>query len=282
VPERFASIGVVGSANADVIVRCHTLPRPGETILGGDLLLVPGGKGANQACAASALGGSVEFIGAVGNDGNGELLRESFAKHGVGTSFLRSSSQPTGTALIAVEDSGENLIVVAPGANNDVSLEAVDWSKFDVVISQMEIQASVVLEAARSAKRFILNAAPISEIADELLSECDVLIVNETEAQAINLNRVPFSVVTYGKNGAACFEFGSELVRAAAPRVDVVDSVGAGDTFVAAYALRFALGESPTECLHYAVIAGALATLNPGAQGAPPTHEEVLTWLLPA
>ncbi len=281
-PEQFASIGVVGSANADVIVRCHTLPRPGETILGGELLLVPGGKGANQACAAAALGGSVEFIGAIGEDGNGELLRDSFSKHRVGTRFLRNSHQPTGTALIAVEDSGENLIVVAPGANSDVSLVDVDWSKFDVVISQMEIKPEVVLEAARSAEKFILNAAPISEVSDELLDECDVLIVNETEAQSINLNRVPFSVVTYGKNGAACFEFGTELVRAAAPRVEVVDSVGAGDTFVAAYALRFALGESPTQCLHYAVIAGALATLNPGAQGAPPTHEEVLSWLQPA
>ena len=281
-PERFASIGVVGSANADVIVHCHTLPRPGETILGGELLLVPGGKGANQACAAAALGGSVEFIGAVGNDGNGELLRDSFAKHEVGTSYLHLSSQPTGTALIAVEDSGENLIVVAPGANNDVSLDGINWNKFDVVIAQMEIKPEVVLAAAQSAKKFILNAAPISDVSDDLLRECDVLIVNETEAQSINLNRVPYSVVTYGKNGAACFEYGTEIVRAAAPRVEAIDTVGAGDTFVAAFAVRFALGESPADCLHYAVVAGALATLNPGAQGAPPNHEEVRQWLQPA
>lgn len=281
-PDRSASIGVVGSANADVIVHCHTLPRPGETILGSDLLLVPGGKGANQACAAAALGGAVEFIGAVGNDGNGELLRQSFAKHGVETNYLHESSQPTGTALIAVEDSGENLIVVAPGANDDVNVDSVDWTKFDVVIAQMEIRPEVVLRTAKFAQKFILNAAPISEVSDELIAECDVLIVNETEAQSINLNRVPYSVVTYGKNGAACFEFGTELVRAAAPRVEAVDTVGAGDTFVAAFALRFALGESPAECLHYAVVAGALATLNPGAQGAPPTHEEVLQWLQPA
>ena len=280
--ESFASIGVVGSANADVIVRCHTLPRPGETILGGELMLVPGGKGANQACAAAALGGGVEFIGSLGDDGNGELLRSSFAKHGVGTKFLRMSQLPTGTAIIAVEDSGENLIVVAPGANHDIALEEVEWSLFDVVIAQMEIKPEVVLQAAKSAQTFILNAAPITEVADELLNECDVLIVNETEAESINLNRVPYSVVTYGKNGAACFEFGTEIVRAAAPRVEAVDTVGAGDTFVAAFALRFALGESPAECLRYAVVAGSLATLNPGAQEAPPTHEEVLAWLQPA
>lgn len=278
-PDRIASIGVVGSANADVIVRCHTLPRPGETILGSDLLLVPGGKGANQACAAAALGARVQFIGSLGDDGNGEVLRSSFSRHGVGTSFVGRSQLPTGTALIAVEDSGENMIVVAPGANSQISLAGISWDGFDVVVAQMEISPETVLEAARSAKKFILNAAPISEISDELLNECDVVIVNETEAESINLNRVPFSVVTYGKHGAACFEMGTEIVRAAAPRVEAIDTVGAGDTFVAAYALRYALGESPSECLHYAVVAGALATLSPGAQEAPPTHEKVLEWL---
>ena len=276
-----ASVGVVGSANVDLVVRVRSLPLAGETVLGDDLRQLSGGKGANQAAASAVLGAATTFIGAVGSNANGTWLIDQLAQRGVRTEEVRRSSQPTGTALIVVDDAGENTIVVAPGANATLSLDGTDVAAFDVVLAQLEIPLDTVVDAARRAKRFVLNAAPARDIPDELLERSAVVIVNETEAAHIDVSRVSHLVVTLGARGAQYLIDGVVVATAQPPAVDVVDTVGAGDTFCAAFCVQLALGASPQEALSYAVTAGALATLNVGAQGSLPTHEEVLAWLPP-
>jgi ribokinase len=273
------SVGVVGSANVDLVVRVRSLPQPGETVLGTDLAQYSGGKGANQAAACATLGATTTFIGAVGNDAHGQWLTSQLESRGVLTSKMSTSSSPTGTALIVVEESGENTIVVASGANNTLKVTGVDIESFDVVVAQLEIPLETVLGAARRANVFILNAAPARELPEELLALCDVVIVNETEAEMVSPSDVRRLVVTLGAKGADYYENGVLTASAQPPKVTPVDTVGAGDTFVGAFAVKYAQGASPSDVLSYATCAGALATLKEGAQGSLPTNEEVLTWL---
>jgi len=277
-----ARVAVVGSANVDLVVRVRSLPLAGETVLGDNLLQLPGGKGANQASACAELGATTFFIGAVGGDATGDWMTEQLQRHGVHTDYLAQVAEPTGTALIVVDEFGENTIVVAPGANSRTAVHHVDLGTFDVVMAQQEISTDTVLAAARQAQRFVLNAAPSRPISAELLAECDVVIVNETEVAHVDRNVISHLVVTLGAKGAQYLIDGVVVADAAPPTVTPIDTVGAGDVFCAAFAVRFALGDSPQEILQYAVTAGALATLAPGAQGALPTHEEVMKWLPPA
>ena len=273
------SVGVVGSANVDLVVRVRSLPLAGETVLGEDLQQFSGGKGANQASACATLGASTSFIGCVGTDGNGEWLRSQLAQRGVQTDLVQRSARPTGTALIEVDDGGENTIVVAQGANAELELVSGSLQGFDVVLAQLEVPLETVIAAANESTCFILNAAPSRDLPQSLLDLCDVVIVNETEAAFVRPDQVKRLVVTLGAKGAVFYEDGLEVASAAPPSVTPIDTVGAGDTFCGAFALKYAQGATPKEVLEYAVTAGALATLGVGAQGSLPTNEEVMKWL---
>ncbi|MEW1848375.1 ribokinase, partial [Nonomuraea angiospora] len=178
---------VVGSANADLVVQVERHPAPGETVLGSELAVHPGGKGANQAVAAARLGARVALLGRVGADGHGRLLRESLERDGVDLGHLRDTAAASGIAMIAVGPRGDNSIIVAPGANARLTegdvLDAAPLLRSAPVVSlQLEIPLPAVLAAARLARRAVLNLSPALPVPDELLALCDPLVVNEHEA----------------------------------------------------------------------------------------------------
>jgi ribokinase len=285
---------VVGSANVDLVVPVPRHPGPGETVLGGDLVRAAGGKGANQAVAACRAGGArTTFVGAVGRDESGELLLASLSSAGVDTTPVVRADAATGTALISVGPAGENVIVVAPGANARLTVGAevaARLAEADVVLAQLEVPVATVVDAARARRpgaRLVLNAAPSRPIPTELWDEVDVLVVNEHEAgdlvgpadaarpgadacAAALLDRVPAVVVTLGARGCLVAERGRPATRIAAPRVDPVDATGAGDTFCGVLAAHLARGAALTDAARVAVVAGALAVTRPGAQDAVP------------
>jgi len=272
-------VAVVGSANVDYVARVASLPRPGDTVLGGDLLTLMGGKGANQAAAAATLGATVRFVGAVGNDAAGAAVRANLTARGVDVSRLATSTTATGTALITVDDAGENVIVVSAGANADVGVCAADVAGCTVALAQLEIPTATVEALLDTGVPVILNVAPPRVLPEGILARCAVVIANEAEAAAVDCERAPVLVVTKGAAGAVLYVDGLLVDAVAPPAVTPVDTVGAGDAFCAAFATQFAQGRDLHEALRYAVIAGSLATLAPGAQGALPTDQEVRTWL---
>jgi ribokinase len=269
---------VVGSANVDYVTTVATLPVAGETVLAGDLVTTPGGKGANQAVAIAKLGGHARFIGKVGTDAAGDWTLNSLQNQGVDTSHVGRSSRPTGSAFITVDAAGENTIVVAPGANAEVNVTESDVADAEVVVAQMEISPSTVEAAIELAPRMVLNLAPARQLPMAALQKCAAIIVNETEAQSLDLSALPLVVVTLGAQGAALYRHGEQASTATPPRVTPVDTVGAGDAFVGAFAMRLALGDTEDLALRYAVVAGAIATQKVGAQASLPTHQEILTW----
>ncbi|MGD0054489.1 MAG: ribokinase [Acidimicrobiales bacterium] len=274
-PDAGPRLGVIGSCNVDLIVRCRRLARPGETVVGDDVVRLPGGKGANQAAALAALGADVSLLCSVGQDEDGEWLLRALRGRGVNVDLVRRSPRPTGAAFITVDDAGENEIVVSLGANADLELGDVDLGRFDVVLAQLEIAESIVAAAAQRSPTFVLNAAPARPVSAETLAHCAVVIANEVEAESLELSGIEHCVVTMGERGAAHYALGREVARCVAPRVTPVDTVGAGDVFCAAYALQFARGASALDALRFAVVAATLATRAQGAQGALPTREEV-------
>jgi ribokinase len=269
----------VGSCNVDYVVRVAHLARRGETVRGSDVVRQPGGKGANQAVAAARLGANVDMIGCVGADADAELVLATLAEAGVDVSGVSRSPRPTGAAYISVDDAGENTIVLSPGANADLDLSRRALESYDVVLAQLEAPVEAIIEAARRSRRLVLNVAPIVALAGEVLSQCAVVIANELEAESLDVARLGHVVITQGERGARHLRFGREVARATPPRVSARDTVGAGDAFCAAYAVRYAQGADAVDALTYAVVAGALATRASGAQGSLPTDEEVRAWL---
>ena len=272
-------MGVVGGCNVDLVVRCAHLPRPGETVLTGDIVRLPGGKGANQAAAAAHLGAIVSLVSSLGSDEAGDWMAGVLEGHGVDTSLTRRSMRPTGTAFITIDEHGENQIVVASGANAELDVSTVDFSVFDVVLAQLEVSTAVVEDVARRARRLVLNVAPARDVASDTLAHCAVVVANELEAERLELASLEHCVVTLGERGAVHYRRGREVARADARKVEPVDTVGAGDVFCAAYALAYAREVSPAAALEFAVGAGSLATLALGAQGALPSEQEVRQWL---
>lgn len=245
---------VVGSINLDFVVRLERLPRPGETVTARDFARLPGGKGANQAVAASRLGAKVTMVGAVGDD---ELAAEALSGlNAAGVELHVERRGQTGVALIYVDGAGENEIAVFPGANAELTPRAVEGA----VVCQLEIPDAVVLAAAASAGFFVLNAAP----ARVLDLEPDLLVVNELEREVFSRGKLV--AVTHGAEGATLFEDGREVARAVAPRVEVVDSTGAGDAFTAALVVSLLEGLDRQEALERACAVGADAATRVGAQ----------------
>jgi ribokinase len=254
---------VVGSINLDLVARVQRLPRAGETLVGHDFVRVPGGKGANQAVAAARLGAHVRMVGAVGDD---PLAEEALVGlHDAAVELELTRTGTTGIALILVDDAGENQIVVVPGANAHVSPS----SPGGAVLCQLEVPEGVVRAAANGAAFFALNAAPARPV--EL--EPDLLIVNRLEREVVSRGKLV--AVTYGAEGAALFENGTEVARATPPHVEAVDGTGAGDAFAACLVVSLLEGRDRGDALARACAAGAIAASRFGAQPSLPTADDV-------
>jgi ribokinase len=267
------SIAVVGSINLDLVGRCERLPRPGETLTGAAFERVPGGKGANQALAATRLGADVAMVGAVGIDPFADEALALLAEGGVDLGGVRRVGEPTGVALIVVGDDGENQIVVAPGAN--AAVETTDGLEAaDAVLCQLEIPVATVVEATRRARFICLNAAPAVEFPEGLLDDVDLLVVNRYEQEAVG-QFDGLTALTLGAEGAVLLERGEEIARATPPTVEAVDGTAAGDAFTACLLVSLLEGRPRDEALTRACAAGALAASRPGAQPSLPTAAEV-------
>jgi ribokinase len=261
-------ITVVGSANVDLVARCERLPRPGETLTDATFERIPGGKGANQAVAAARLGADVRFVGRIGTD---DLVLRSLEREGVDTSAVRRDDGESGVALILVDAEGENVIVVAPGANARLEPADVEVGEADAVLCQLEIPLETIAAAAAGAPFFCLNAAPAKAIED---LEPDLLVVNRYEYEIVGA-RGKLVALTLGAEGAVLIEGGEEVARAAPPRVDAVDGTAAGDAFCAALVVSLLEGRACEEALARACAAGAVAASRRGAQPSLPTAAEI-------
>lgn len=290
---------VVGSLNMDLTVPVTRLPGRGETVAGAAVVRAAGGKGANQAVAAARLGARVRLVGQVGDDALGRELLAAVAGEGVDVSGVRQVPAATGMAMIVVEDGGENMITVAPGANSLFHLTGQDFSATapgiglglataDALLLQLEIPVATCLAAARQAQAHgvpvILNAAPYTEALHDLLPLVDLLIVNESEADALCGGGADPAALTALGPRAAVVTLGGRGARGRDAwggfevpsfQVPVVDAVGAGDTFCAQLALAHAAGLPLAEAVRRACAAGALATTAHGAQTAMPTGNQV-------
>jgi ribokinase len=258
----------VGSANVDLVARCERLPRAGETIGNAEFERVPGGKGANQAVAAARLGAETRFVGRIGVD---DLVLRSLEREGIDTSGVIRELGESGVALVLVEASGENVIVVAPGANARLTPAEVEVGAADAVISQLEIPTATVLAAAAQAPFFCLNASPAGAGLD---FEPDLLVVNRLEYEAIG-PRTGLVALTLGSEGAILLDEGREVARARPPAVQGVDGTAAGDAFCAALVVSLQEGRERGEALRRACAAGALAASRAGAQPSLPTAGEI-------
>jgi ribokinase len=268
---------VVGSINLDLVAKAERLPRPGETITGATFSQIPGGKGANQAVAAARLGAQVCLVGKVGDDAFAPAAAVELENAHVDLSRVkRSTSQPTGIALITVDASGENEIVVAPGANSDLRPEDLDLPDCDGVLCQLEIPLETVEAVSELAPdNFFLNAAPAR---DGKLPAADLTIVNRYEYEVL-AHKDGLVAVTYGAEGAALLDGGVEVARAAPPPVEAVDGTAAGDAFTACLVVSLLEGREREEALQRACVAGALAASRFGAQTSLPTAAEVDAFL---
>jgi ribokinase len=269
-------IAVVGSINADLVVQMPKLPGRGETVSSAEPAWFPGGKGANQAVAASRMGGNVSMFGAIGADEPGQMCLSALKQSGVNVDAVVTALSPTSTALVMVEHSGENQIVVADGANQYASFDAAQISAADAVIVQFEIPESVIVEVGKAAKGiFCVNAAPVRELSTELASLIDVLIVNEHEFAQLGEPKSGLVIVTAGANEVVAFQNGEVVAKSQPPKVEALDTVGAGDTFVGAFVVAYASGKTIPDALDLACAASALSTLKLGAQSGMPTASEV-------
>lgn len=299
-------IAVVGSVNMDLVFRTPRMPAVGETMHGHEFCQIPGGKGANQAVAAARQGAEVSFIGAVGNDGFGEFSQACLAKEGIELSHLATiNGVATGVAGILVEDSGNNSIVLAAGANARVSVAQVESASIAIsaaklLLCQLETPLATVERAIQIAHQHqvgvILNPAPAQDLCDDILQLVDYLVVNETEAsqlshitvtdqhtaksasQALLKRGVGTVLLTMGEHGVIITDkTGSQFI--AAIKVDVVDTTAAGDTFVGAFAVGLANGLSVLDASGEAQYTAALTVTKLGAQTSIPHRQDVLEFM---
>jgi ribokinase len=278
------NVVVIGSVNLDLSATVARLPAPGETITGATLSRFPGGKGANQALASRRLGAHVQLVACVGNDAAAVEALAMLREGGVDLSRVQVlEDSQTGVALICVDPAGENQIVVAPGANAAMDPGALMLEPADALICQLEIPADVIARAANEFQGFFCaNLAPAKEIDARVLQRADLVIVNETEAAWYGETLEACGglvATTYGANGASLRKGGTVIAEAQPPRVEAVDTVGAGDAFTAALTVALVEGQEPDAALRFACAAGAAAATRAGAQPSLPTREEVETLL---
>lgn len=276
---------VVGSVNLDMSASVSRLPAPGETVTGATLQRFPGGKGANQALAAKRLGADVSLIACVGDDSTADEALALLKREGVDLSHLIiDDRQPTGVALISVAGTGENCIVVAPGANAVLSLDKVSIPAADALICQLEVPGEAIAKAADAFDGlFCINLAPARDIDSQIIERADVVVVNETESDwyGDRLSLCKGIVVrTYGKDGAEMYQDNQIIAATNAPAVDAIDTTGAGDTFTAALVVALAEKTSHLDALRFACAAGSLATTKRGAQPSLPLRAEVDSMLM--
>ncbi len=304
---------VIGSLNMDLVMEMDRVPSQGETILGRGFRTIPGGKGANQAVAASRLGGHVRMAGCVGSDGFGRILLENLSQDKVDTSFIhRLPDVPTGVAMILLEG-GNNRIMVAPGANGCLLPEQIDALEpvmrgCCILLIQLEIPMPAVQHAIRLARRngliVLLNPAPAATLPEDMLRQVDILTPNETECAALSgmpttalrpdgsrdvaaslvlagkallhlvESGVPQVVVTLGEDGVL-FNQGREVVHRTVPKVCVVDTTAAGDSFSGALAVALSEGSDISDAIDFANVVGTLTVMKAGAQTSLPTRAEV-------
>ena len=282
---------VFGSIALDIVQSVPRLPRPGETMLTADYVMLPGGKGANQALAAARAGGDVSFVASIGDDDFGRRALTNLELAGIDLSGIIEHTRPTACATISVDSSGENQIVVSSGANLETTADQLEPEEGDFVLQQMEIPLAEVWRGIECAKangaKCILNAAPFQPIPPEFLGKLDVLIVNEIEAQMLAdslvlrgeelssvcaqiQNKYDITVVlTLGANGALAFSSDERLQISSLP-VCAIDTVGAGDAFVGAFVAAMSWQFKLDECMAWGTVAGGLACTKPGAQDGIP------------
>jgi len=299
-------IVVVGSSNMDLVVKSERIPAVGETILGGDFIMVPGGKDANQAVAAAKLGAQVCFIAKLGEDVFGAQSLANFKKEGINTNHIQQTQDaPSGVALIMVDDKGENSIVVAPGANLKLSPEDVRAARTEIeaagaVVAQLEVPLDTIQCAAELANSssvpFVLDPAPARELPPELLAMVDVLTPNETEAQILTgievtdedsareasknlLKRgVKAVILTLASKGFVLAD-SDQTKYVAAHNVQAVDSTAAGDAFTGSLAVGIAQGKPLLDAASFANYVAALSVTRMGAQSSMPTLQEVRSFM---
>ncbi len=300
-------IYVIGSSNTDMVIKAETLPKPGETVLGGTFLMNAGGKGANQAVAAARLGGSVTFVANVGNDIFGKQAIQQFQREGIDVSFVTTDTvHPSGVALISVDQKGENSIVVAPGANSQLDIRKVENALHGIMspailLLQQEIPMETVeyiLEYADS-KNFqvILNPAPANKLNENVFKHIFLITPNESEAElltGIEVSKVESAekaadvlhakgvknvVITLGNKGAYLSSPGIRKMIAAPP-VTAQDTTAAGDCFSGALAVAISEGVEIDKAVAFACKAAAISVTRMGAQSSLPKRNEVNELLL--
>lgn len=273
-------ITCVGSVNLDFIATAKTLPAPGETVTGARLARHPGGKGANQALAARRLGAEVALVAATGADEMAEDALALLRAGGVDLSNVQAvNGEMTGVALIAVSADGENQIIIASGANTALRPEDTALAPIQHMIGVLEISPQTLLAAAEAATGIVvLNLAPAMTVPDALLARADVLVVNETEAEwygdALH-QQDALIAITYGSKGAALLKQGKQIAFAPSPKIDAIDTVGAGDTFTAALTVALIEDMDNEAALNFACAAAALACTKRGAQPSLPHRAAV-------
>ena len=274
------SITVIGSVNLDLVATAPRLPVPGETVTGATFARHPGGKGANQALAASRLGANVRLVGRVGDDAMAEEALALLRSGRVDLSAIATDPDaPSGVALIAVDATGENIIVVAPGSNARLAPDNVPTVTSDALIAQLEVPNDAIAAAVASFAGFVtLNLAPARPVPDTLLQRADLIVVNETEAAFYGsaLDACPGRIaVTLGAHGARLSRKGELSADATPPAIAAVDATGAGDAFVAALTVALIEGQTDATALRFACAAGALAATTAGAQPSLPMRAAV-------
>lgn len=291
----------IGSSNTDMVIRSQRLPRPGESVVGGNFIMAGGGKGANQAVAIARMGHEVIFSAAVGEDIFGNEAIERYQQFGINTSHIVRKKTPSGIALIMVDGAAQNSISVALGANTELSIEDVKPAleliePNDIVLMQLEIPmetvAACTAAAAAKGARVVLNPAPAAEVSEEVLSKLYLITPNQTEAEtltgievvdeasaraaaeALRAKGVKRVIITMGGDGAL-LDDGGNVEMIPAFRVNAVDTTAAGDVYNGAICAALAEGHTLRDAMVFGSKASAISVTRIGAQPSIPTREEV-------
>ena len=297
------SVLVIGSLIVDNTIYVKSLPQPGETIFAKSSLISHGGKGANQALAVHLSGGEVNLMGCVGGDSVGEDYKRYLQEKGVGSDYLMTSlTNETGSAFITVDDSGENSIIVNSGSNSDLRANHIDENidiikTSEIMLLQQEIPASTIQHACMIGKKcgltIIMNPSPLKPSFDIKQFPCDILILNEIEAQQLSGKDNPIEsfevfdsfgvetvIITRGAQTVLYKHLTDPIKQFQPPKVQAIDTVGAGDTFAGTFAASLLNNESLHNSIQFASVAASISVTKPGAQGAMPTKKEIESFVI--